>query len=47
MDLAKQDWLDALDDLIESEGADRVKEMSDLQSQLIEDSIIFSANTLM
>ena len=32
MDLAKQDWLDALDDLIESEGADRVKEiLSDLQ----------------
>ena len=32
MDLAKQDWLDALDDLIESEGPDRVKEiLSDLQ----------------
>ena len=32
MDLAKQDWLDVLDDLIESEGPERVKEiLSDLQ----------------
>ena len=48
MDLAKQDWLDALDDLIESEGADRVKEiLSDLQLSAYRKGIrlSFSANT--
>ncbi len=48
MDLAKQDWLDALDDLIESEGADRVKEiLSDLQISAYRKGIrlSFSANT--
>jgi pyruvate dehydrogenase E1 component len=48
MDLAKQDWLDALDDLIESEGAERVKEiLSDLQLSAYRKGIrlSFSANT--
>ena len=48
MDLAKQDWLDALDDLIESEGPDRVKEiLSDLQISAYRKGIrlSFSANT--
>tara|TARA_E500000178_G_scaffold103173_1_gene102759 strand:- start:511 stop:3132 length:2622 start_codon:yes stop_codon:yes gene_type:complete len=48
MDLAKQDWLDALDDLIESEGTDRVKEiLSDLQLSAYRKGIrlSFSANT--
>ena len=48
MDLAKQDWLDALDDLIESEGADRVKEiLSDLQLSAYRKGIrlSFSSNT--
>ena len=34
MDLAKQNWLDALDDLIESEGADRVKEIFEVITTL-------------
>ena len=48
MDLAKQDWLDALDDLIESEGPERVKEiLSDLQLNASRKGIrlSFSANT--
>ena len=32
IDFAKQDWLDALDDLLETEGAERVKDiLHDLQ----------------
>ncbi len=48
MDLEKQDWLDALDDLIENEGADRVKEIiGDLQLRAFRKGIrlAFSANT--
>ena len=48
MDLAKQDWLDSLNDLIESEGTDRVKEiLAELQLNASRKGIrlTFSANT--
>ena len=48
MDLAKQDWLDSLNDLIESEGAERVKEiLKELQLNATRKGIrlTFSANT--
>ena len=48
MDLAKQDWLDSLNDLIESEGPERVKEiLKELQLNASKKGIrlTFSANT--
>ena len=48
MDLAKQDWLDSLNDLIDSEGTERVKEiLNELQLNASRKGIrlTFSANT--
>jgi pyruvate dehydrogenase E1 component len=48
IDFAKQDWLDALDDLLESEGADRVNDiLHDLQVSAHRQGVRlpFSANT--